>query len=133
VSREAPSPLDGVRVFAPGENRNLEILEPRWAEKQAYVLWSLADTLGQSSPRSEAPHPASPRIVGRTTHERKGPDMAELITELQDADIRTEFTRPRGETVPGDDDATDPSEGGDDGGADDDADGTDSADDASDT
>lgn len=58
--------------------------------------------------------------------------MADLITDLQDTDIRTEFSRPRAETVPGDDDATDPS-GGDDGGADDDADGTDSDDDASDS
>ena len=59
--------------------------------------------------------------------------MAELITDLQDADIRTEWARPRAETVPADDDATDQAEGDDDAtdtGTDDDA--SDADDDASD-
>jgi capsular polysaccharide biosynthesis protein len=34
-------------LFASNETRNLEILEPRWAERKAYVVWTLAETLGQ--------------------------------------------------------------------------------------
>jgi capsular polysaccharide biosynthesis protein len=34
-------------MFAPSDTRTLEILEPRFAEKQPFVLWTLAETLGQ--------------------------------------------------------------------------------------
>lgn len=34
-------------LFAGQEARNLEILEPLWAEEKAYVVWTLAETIGQ--------------------------------------------------------------------------------------
>jgi len=34
-------------LFAAKESRNLEILEPHWAAEKAYVVWTLAETLGQ--------------------------------------------------------------------------------------
>ena len=57
--------------------------------------------------------------------------MADLITELTDADIRTQWSAPRSEERPGDTDGTDSDDDGTDGGADD-SDGTDSDDDTTD-
>jgi capsular polysaccharide biosynthesis protein len=34
-------------LFASPEVRNLEILEPRWAGEKAWVVWSVAEALGQ--------------------------------------------------------------------------------------
>lgn len=62
--------------------------------------------------------------------------MADLITELTDADIRTEWSRPRAEQKPGDADGTDtPAESDDDAsdGGGGDADGTDADDDTTDS
>jgi len=51
-------------LFAGRETKNLEILEPEWAARKAFVVWTLAETLDQSFwylTAETAPNPERPK------------------------------------------------------------------------